>query len=761
MQEAVARQRAEIRHVFRAPAMEDILRCCVIFAAARASVLGTFPFGVACFSAFLDMEAAYLGWIAVGLAVFSAGGSAGGYVLACVLFWLYAELKLRDKSLLSSMAVCGICVIAGGLYDALTSGSAFYSTVMLGAEGLLSGLMFYVFRRAERFMKPSREQPAQEELVCGVIALGVLLMGISGLPIPLGIDLSMILGIFILLSVSLHTGLAAAGCFGLAIGFICSMNQPAAILLTGVFGISAVFSNLLRSFGKLGVSLGFLLGVTISLLYIGDISAMPISLLELFLSCLLFAATPRAIHQRIGGRISAVFEVRDKKTDRRVKQYLSGELKSFAKAFGDLANNFLAEPAHQDEIYSENVTAFLEEVAGRACSSCKKAGECWGEKREETYQQAYMVFEIMEREGSCGMHNLPIVFKQRCIQAENFVTVFNHVYELYKQNTLWKGEANIGQGLVARQYNEISNIMRGLSYEVEGGFCFLEESEKRIADKLLGEGVFVKDVSVIENAKGAYAVEIVPGLDDPALGAEIVSAVLGVPMRASVSDESWTKFTAASQFQLEIGLRQQTKDGEEVSGDTVQYFETAENKFFLVLCDGMGSGGEANAQSGQTAALLAEFLRAGISKETAVNMINSTLALKTGNESFTTVDIAEIDLRTGDAEFLKVGAAPGYRKHKQSVETIEAKTLPIGILEEARPAVIRRTLGDGDVLVLASDGVSEAGHGAIRGEWIKKTMRESHTMDRLAELILENASSKAYPKISDDMTVACIQIQRV
>ena len=87
--------------------------------------------------------------------------------------------------------------------------------------------------------------------------------------------------------------------------------------------------------------------------------------------------------------------------------------------------------------------------------------------------------------------------------------------------------------------------------------------------------------------------------------------------------------------------------------------------------------------------------------------------------------------------------------------------MPIGILEEVRPAVLSRTLCGGDIVVLASDGISEAGYGAIRGEWIKKTMQGGHTMDELADLILEEAAGKAYPKLSDDMTVVCIQLERI
>lgn len=761
MQSAVAGQKPRTRQILKAPAMQDIARCVALFVAARASVLGLFPFGVACFAALLHMETAYLGLLAVGLAVFSAGGNPMGYVLSCTLFWVYAELRLRDKNQLVTMAVCSLCVFAGGLYRALSGGNSLYAVTMLVAESMLSGLLFYIFRRTDRFFTLCRTKPSQEDLVCGVVVLGVMLMGVSGLPLPYGMNPAMILGIVLVALVALHTGIAAAGCFGLTVGFICSMNRPEAIFLAGVFGLGAVFASLLRGFGRLGTMLGFLMSITVALFYVGNIRTMPITLGEILVACLLFAVIPKPLQQRIGVGISIVLEGRHRRADRRMKKYLSGELRSFAKAFGELADNFLTVEAHREDIYAQNVTALIDTVIERTCGGCRRWGECWHKKAEQTYQQAYMIYDVMERQGYCDMENLPIVFKNSCIRAEEFVTTFNHVYELDKQNVVWQGEASMGQSLVARQYNEISNIMRGLSYAVEDGFCFVEESERKIADKLLGAGILVKEVSVIENVRGAYVVEVVPGLEEPVQAEVAASAVLGIPMQTVVSDEDRTKLVAAGQFRVEISVRQQTKDGEAVSGDTVQYFQTEENKFYALLCDGMGSGSKAGSQSRRTAALLADFLRAGINKETAVNMINSTLALKTGQESFTTVDLAEVDLCTGEVTFLKVGGGPGYVRYKDQTETVEARSLPIGILEEARPVIVRRTLGHGDIAVLASDGISEAGHGAIRGEWIKKTMRGEYTMAQLADRILDNAIGKTYPKPTDDMTVICIKLWRI
>ena len=385
MQQATVRQRTQSRHIFRQVAAEDVLRCGIVLIAARASVLGTFPFGVACFAALMDAETAYLGILAVGLGIWSAGASFGGALLSCGLFWLYTELRLREKNPLISMLVCGLCVFVGGLYGALTSGSGMYAVILLILKSGLAGISYHVFRRGVG-MAGTYNRAAGEDLVCGVIVLGILLMGVSGIVIPPGAELSLVAGVLIVLSSALHMELSHAGCFGLCIGFICCMNRPWAVLSAGVFGISSVFANLLKDFGGLGSVLGFLIGITASLFYVGDFSKMPLSVLSLFFGCILFALMPQALHRQIGTRLSAVFADREKAADRRIKRYVSGELKSFAKIFRDLADQFLRTPAPDCEL--ENKQSFFDAVAARSCAGCEKEQFCWGEEAEQTRQYA-------------------------------------------------------------------------------------------------------------------------------------------------------------------------------------------------------------------------------------------------------------------------------------------------------------------------------------------------------------------------------------
>ncbi|MBQ7986598.1 MAG: hypothetical protein IJ304_04955, partial [Clostridia bacterium] len=89
-------------------------------------------------------------------------------------------------------------------------------------------------------------------------------------------------------------------------------------------------------------------------------------------------------------------------------------------------------------------------------------------------------------------------------------------------------------------------------------------------------------------------------------------------------------------YSPKVTVRTEAKAGHGVSGDTVIYFER-DNKFFVILCDGMGSGDDAMHQSRLTARLFEKFLKAGFDKEICLRMINSALALKADQESFSTV----------------------------------------------------------------------------------------------------------------------------
>lgn len=211
-------------------------------------------------------------------------------------------------------------------------------------------------------------------------------------------------------------------------------------------------------------------------------------------------------------------------------------------------------------------------------------------------------------------------------------------------------------------------------------------------------------------------------------------------------------------YRVNVCAEQEPKQGQAVCGDTLIHFSRG-NRYYVILCDGMGCGEAALAESRLTARLFTEFLKAGFEKETAVNMINSALALKADKESFSTVDLLEINMETGVCQFLKIGSAQSFIKTKSSIEEVSSKALPIGIMESIEVTAQEFQLKNNDLILMVSDGVGEAGEGVLKNDWIKKMiMLENRNDSELAKLILVGA--KARMRFSDDITSVVIRIIR-
>ena len=200
-------------------------------------------------------------------------------------------------------------------------------------------------------------------------------------------------------------------------------------------------------------------------------------------------------------------------------------------------------------------------------------------------------------------------------------------------------------------------------------------------------------------------------------------------------------------FRAEAAARSRSK--ELSNGDRCLAFPGAECRYYVLLCDGMGTGLGA-AQEGQSAiSLLRQMLTAGFPAAHALRTLNSILALR-GSAGAVTVDLAELYLDTGHATLYKWGAAPSWLLRRGSAEKIGTATPPPGIsVTESRETVEKLSLRRGEALVLLSDGVD--GEGISRRSDLTPDMPPGE----LAAKILEYGRGKQM----DDATAAVIRLR--
>lgn len=242
---------------------------------------------------------------------------------------------------------------------------------------------------------------------------------------------------------------------------------------------------------------------------------------------------------------------------------------------------------------------------------------------------------------------------------------------------------------------------------------------------------------------------------------KLVSSACGVPMRACLREgmlSTQAIFEQIPALSLEIGAALRSRSGEEVTGDGYVSRALPGGRHVLALSDGMGSGINAMQESRAALEMTVESLRAGYTRAQALSVVNALMLMCTGREMYATMDLCLIDLHTGEAAFEKLGACASYVVRSGEVRTIQAQTLPVGVLPDVESGTLQMTLEIGDVVVMISDGVLESypgGEEELRGAIAKLHWLHPQAVgERLIEQCLMQGRAK------DDMTVLCMRVGR-
>lgn len=212
--------------------------------------------------------------------------------------------------------------------------------------------------------------------------------------------------------------------------------------------------------------------------------------------------------------------------------------------------------------------------------------------------------------------------------------------------------------------------------------------------------------------------------------------------------ESTKKYTVTTASLTERGIEN------EISGDSIGIFENDDMFFCAVISDGMGSGSTAKRTSDFIVRFIEAASSSGASKDTLVHIINSIIR-RQSEECSATLDMFSFDTVTGNAEFIKSGAAASYIKRRGSLYRIKSETIPLGVMKKVDAEKIKVSVEEGDTVIMFSDGVSEP---AEESPWLVELLNENHNGDirTLASRIVAAAKVNSLGK--DDISVIVMRV---
>ena len=192
------------------------------------------------------------------------------------------------------------------------------------------------------------------------------------------------------------------------------------------------------------------------------------------------------------------------------------------------------------------------------------------------------------------------------------------------------------------------------------------------------------------------------------------------------------------------------------SGDTHSVIKIDETKFMVALSDGMGSGEYAERISQTTISLLESFYRAKMPADCVLSTVNKLLSFGK-EESFACVDIGMIDLESGSANIVKLGAPLAFILSGNTIKVLENNSLPLGILEGLRPQTYEQALQENDILLFISDGISGAFPSSTDLYNALKNIPTGNPQ-QLTDCLLSAALSAYGNEAKDDMTALAVRL---
>ncbi len=218
-----------------------------------------------------------------------------------------------------------------------------------------------------------------------------------------------------------------------------------------------------------------------------------------------------------------------------------------------------------------------------------------------------------------------------------------------------------------------------------------------------------------------------------------------------------TKTKAMPEVPLRIRIGYASAAAQEINGDIALSCELPDGRFALILSDGMGKGEQAAAESRRLVRRLRRNLKKGMAPAHAIKEVNRFMIRP---DRFATMDLALLDRQHGQVKFYKMGAASSFLVRGGHVKKIEQAALPIGIVPTLRLTHRTTPLKAGDLIVMVSDGITEADREDPEADWLQellqKTERETVanlTPRRLAQQILQEAQQRYACRECDDLTV--------
>lgn len=723
-----------------------------------ASLMGKIsPFGIAlaggmtgfdCLPAFLGAAMGYI----MGGDFVSAVPSVAAAAAVCVLRMLFSRMK-GTVAAAGSAAITGSAVLVAHTVTARNGSDVFFAFLF----GSIAFLFCFTLISCSTRLKKG------EKLVSGK-PVNLLLMGITAIFMIAALT-DLRLGIFnfgVILSGA--ATLTAAYRFrfsgGGAVGVICALGiaigSSGLSLCAVCLAAGGITSALIASKGRAVTAAAFIFTCVGAGGILGMDRVMLTFAANMLVGSMVFMALPL-------NRIVNRFRPKSLSAERlAATEVFSGRLELVGNTMGELRYAVEKTAEALDESSDKDIASVYNSSCDMICRNCRFNMKCWGEEYNDSVRMMNGFIPILR----CGERITPKNFTgllgERCQRKQQLCSSINKKYDDFVSAGQMNRRVREMRGILTKQLELSEKLFKSIADEFSREVVYNAEASIKI-QRLLERCGLISPKASAKICDGNMMIEAY-GDGELACSAEELGDMLiemlqrEFDLPAVLEFGKRVRITAfeRAEYGVKSSVCQYSRRKDSANGDYITACIDGKGCYYSIISDGMGSGTRARIDSAFACGLLTKLIESGIEPETAIDMLNTSLLVKSADESFATLDVCRVDLYTGRTTIFKAGGADTYVKSGKRVTKIKGNGLPVGVSRTLSLTAQSFDAGEDDVIIMTSDGAE------LSQQWIEQTFEKDSgkNMDELVKTIAGAARFNCEKGREDDISVVALQLKK-
>lgn len=675
--------------------------------------------------------------------------------------WMFQDLKNITRSMLYAPAIAFVPMFSSGIVMMFVSTSTISDLALVTVESVLSATVAFFISRS-LFLVNSRRKIttfSQSEMASIIMCGCVVMLSVGNIQFE-GVSLGRIFSVIIILLCARYGSVVGGTISGVATGSVFGLGSQGYAFLCAGYSFGGLVGGLLAPLGKAAVSVGFVICNSIMSFSSGkDEMIMPL-FAEALIGSAVFMILPKSLEKYI---TPLFLPKENSKSGLAVRNSLVMRLDFAANALKNVNSCVDSVSRQLKKLHAPDDGSIYEATAIEVCKNCGLRGYCWEKEKYVTKEDFTRLSAPLKSQGFVTENDVVNLFSKKCCRSLEISDSLSRHYRDYLHGLEASQRVAQIRSMVAGQFAGLSEILSDMAVEFENYKSYDPDTSARVMEYLHSAGLVPVECSCMFDSGGRMYVEIQLAGSRTQLHRSMIvkdiSAICGrcfdTPLITQAGTHKRIVLNEIPLYDVEAGAFQHICNNGKLCGDCVNYFSNGFGEFVAMISDGMGTGGRAAVDSNMTVSILSKLLRAGLSENCALQVVNSALMVKSEDESLSTVDMTKIDLFTGKAYFSKAGAPLTYVKKGSSIIRKNATSLPVGILGDVKFSRDKIRLGADDLIVMISDG-------AICNEdkYIEKILKKSDDMtcSAIAESIVKYAAESRKDSHDDDITAVAIRL---